>query len=475
MGRFTYDLSETTEPGGLFFTTAIPDIATTLTDVPGKIGVLQVTTTLNPTTVNEFSFQYSGNAIDSEYGSNAKNKRTAYGLTIPELYPENREGLLPTVAVAGLSSIGAPQLFHNNYKNLTVADNLSMHRGNHNLKGGFLLAWEDKNELSGSGTQGSFNFAAGGGRTAFQNFLTGNRDGLCGSGCTYTEPTIEIASQFRFHRYEFYVQDSWKVRPDLTIDLGLRYALQPPVTDVNDVLTNFDPKLYNRAQAPQFSSAAATALVVGSGNFNNGIVTAAQNSSHGRGIYGTDKNNFMPRIGFAWDKSGDGTMVIRGGYGIYYDQVLVGGFLQNAFVNPPFVANPQVLNPSLSNPGGGTPNNAVAPFALIASSDPFDIPRTQQWNLGVQKKLYSKGAIDIGYVGSAGDNLIQPVDINAPLPADVTASNGVINSVRPYVGFAGITMRQTTAKARYHGLLVGFRHEAGRAGTLNISYTLSRT
>ena len=472
MGRFTYDLSETTEPGGLFFTTAIPDIATTLTDVPGKIGVLQVTTTLNPTTVNEFSFQYSGNAIDSEYGSNAKNKRTAYGLTIPELYPENREGLLPTVAVAGLSSIGAPQLFHNNYKNLTVADNLSMHRGNHNLKGGFLLAWEDKNELSGSGTQGSFNFAAGGGRTAFQNFLTGNRDGLCGSGCTYTEPTIEIASQFRFHRYEFYVQDSWKVRPDLTIDLGLRYALQPPVTDVNDVLTNFDPKLYNRAQAPQFTSAAATALLVGSGNFNNGIVTAAQNSSHGRGIYGTDKNNFMPRIGFAWDRNG---MVIRGGYGIYYDQVLVGGFLQNAFVNPPFVANPQVLNPSLSNPGGGTPNNAVAPFALIASSDPFDIPRTQQWNLGVQKKLYSKGAIDIGYVGSAGDNLIQPVDINAPLPADVTASNGVINSVRPYVGFAGITMRQTTAKARYHGLLVGFRHEAGRAGTLNISYTLSRT
>ena len=475
MGRYTHDLSETTEAGGLFFNTAIPNIATTLTDVPGKVGVLQVTTTINPTTVNEFSFQFSGNAIDSTYGENVKNQRAAYGITIPELYPQNRESLIPTVAVSGLSSIGAPQLFHNKYKNFTLADNLSMHRGNHNFKGGFLFAWEVKDELSGSGTQGSFSFGVGGGRTAFQNFLTGNRDGLCGNACSYTEPTIEVASETRFSRYEFYVQDSWKVRPNLTIDAGVRYSLQPSFKDKNDVLTNFVPALYVRSQAPQFSSAASTALVIGSGNFSNGIVVAGQSSPHGRGIYATDKNNIMPRLGVSWDKSGDGTFVFRAGYGLYYDQPLVGIFLQNAFVNPPFVANPQVLNTQLSNPGGGNPNSTVAPFSLIATSDPFKTPRTQQWNLGVQKKLYARGMIDVGYVGSAGDNLIQPVDINAALPADVVATNGVINTARPYVGFATINMRQTTAKARYHGLLVAFRHDAGRNGLLNISYTLSRT
>ena len=90
---------------------------------------------------------------------------------------------------------------------------------------------------------------------------------------------------------------------------------------------------------------------------------------------------------------------MRGGYGIYYDQPLVGTFLQNAFVNPPLVANPSVQNTQLSNPGSGTSPTAVAPFALIATSDPFDTPRTQQWNVGVQRQLYARGMIDVGYVG----------------------------------------------------------------------------
>ena len=85
-------------------------------------------------------------------------------------------------------------------------------------------------------------------------------------------------------------------------------------------------------------------------------------------------------------------------------------------------------------------------MALIASSDPFITPRTLQWNIGVQRKLYSRGVIDVGYVGSAGDNLIQPVDINDALPQDVVATNGVINTARPYVGFAGINLRQTTGE-----------------------------
>jgi hypothetical protein len=475
MGRYTYDLSETTEAGGLFFGTAIPDIATTLTDVPGQVGVFQLTTTISPRMLNELSFQFSGNAIKSEYGDNVTNTRSDYGITIPELYAENRNNLIPTVAVTGLSSIGAPQLFDNKYRNYSLADNLSYQWGDHQIKGGFLFAWEQKDELSGSGTQGSFNFGNAGGRTAFQNFLLGNRDGLCGSTCTYTEPTIEVASQFRFARYEFYIQDSWKVRPNVSLDFGIRYSLQPAVKDVNDVLTNFSPALYDPAQAPQFTSAAATTLLVGSGNFTNGIVVANQNSPYGRGIYETDKNNIMPRIGFSWDVGSKGETVVRGGYGIYYDQALIGIFLQNAFVNPPFVENPVVLNPQLSNPGAGTSRTAVPPVALIASSDPFITPRTQQWNLGVQRKLYSRGVIDVGYAGSAGDNLIQPVDINAVLPQDVMATGGVINTARPYLGYSGISMRQTTAKSRYNGLLVGFRHDAGRAGLLSIAYTLSQT
>lgn len=474
MGRYTHDLSETTEAGGLFFNTLLPDLATTLTDVPGQLFVGQIVTTLSPQMLNEFSYQFSSNAISSVYGDNARNTRTAFGLTSPELFAENREGLIPQLDVSGLALVGANQLFDNSYKNHTFADNLTVMRGNHSFKGGFLVSFESKRELSTSTTQGRFTFVAGGGRTAFQNFVTGNRDGLCGAGCTYVEAEREIGSDIQWKRYEFYIQDSWRVRPNVTVDLGVRYALYPGVTDANNLLTNFDQSRFVAANAPRFSTPAGATLVVGSGNFLNGIVQAGVDSPHGDTIYATDKGNIQPRVGVAWDLGGKGQTIVRGAYGIYYDQALVGTFLQNAFVNPPLVANPSVQNTQVSNPGAGTSATAVAPFALIATSDPFETPRTMQWNIGVQRQLYSRGVIDVGYVGSRGDNLIQPVDINQPQPTDVVRL-GAVNPARPFPGFAGINRRQTTGKARYAGLLMNFRHDAGRAGTLSVSYTLSQT
>jgi hypothetical protein len=473
MTRYTHDLSNTTEIGGLFFGTAIPNVATTLTAVPGQIFVTQLTTTIGSNLLNEASLQFSSNAISSKYGENARNTRAAYGLTIPELFPENRNSLIPSINVTGtLSSIGAPQLFDNEFKNLTLTNNLSWQRDRHTYKTGVLLAFEQKNEISGSATQGSFTFTAGGGFTAFQNFVRGNRDGACGASCTYTEPEFEVNAQIRTNRYEFFAQDTWRFRPNVTLDYGVRYALYPPITDENDILTNFDPSLYTAARAPQLTT---TGLVmVGTGDPINGIVVAGQNSPYGRAIYSTDKNNVQPRVGLTWDLFSDSRTILRTGYGVYYDQPLSGIFLQNAFVNPPFVSTPQVLNPQLSNPAAGSTPTTRPVQNLIATSDPFELPRIQQWNLGVQRELYARGVVDVGYVGSAGDNLIQPVDINQPQPQDVVRV-GVLNLTRPYQGYGGINRRQTTARSRYNGLLVSFRHDQGRAGLLSVAYTLSRT
>lgn len=472
MGRYTHDLSNTTEVGGLFFNTAVPNVATTHTDVPGQVFVLQLMSTLRSNAFNEVSFQFSGNAISSEYGEAARNQRSAYGLQIPELFAENRNGLIPFIQLPGtLSSIGANQLFDNDFKNFTVSDNLSWQRGRHTYKMGGLAAFEQKNEISGSGTQGSFTFRAGGGFTAFQNFLRGNRDGACGANCDYTEPEREVNAQIRSQRYEMFVQDTWRVRPNVTLDYGVRYAYYPAIRDRNDILTNFNPALYTAARAPQLTPTGL--VVVGTGDALNGIVVAGQNSEHGRAIYATDKNNIQPRAGVTWDLFSDSRTILRGGYGVYFDQPLSGIFLQNAFVNPPFVATPLVLNPSLSNPGAGTA--ATRPVqSLIATSDPFETPRIQQWNAGVQRQLYRRGYVDVGYVGSAGDHLIRPVDINQPQPQDVQRV-GVLNLARPYVGYGGINFRQTTARSRYNGMLVSFRHDHGRAGLLSVAYTLSRT
>jgi hypothetical protein len=471
-GRYTHDLSETTEVGGLFFNTAVPNVATTLTDVPGQVFVAQLMTTLRSDLLNEASVQYTSNAISSDYGGNAVNRRPDYGITIPELFPENRNELMPFIQLPGtLSAIGANQLFDNDYGNLTFTDNLSWQRGRHTFKTGALLAFEQKNELSGNATQGTYNFRAGGGFTAFQNFLRGNRDGACGANCDYTETEREVDAQIRANRYEFFAQDTFRVSANLTLDYGVRYALYPPITDRNDVLTNFDPALYDPANAPELTPGGV--VVVGTGDPLNGIVIAGQNSPHGDAIYDTDANNIQPRFGFTWDAFSDGRTIVRGGYGVYYDQPLTGIFLQNAFVNPPFVSTPLILNPQLSDPGAGSADTRPVQ-SLIATSDPFELPRIQQWNVGVQRELYPRGTVDIGYVGSAGDNLIQPVDINMPQPEDVVET-GVLNLARNFLGYGGINRRQTTARSRYNGLLVNFRHDHGRAGLINVAYTLSRT
>jgi hypothetical protein len=474
VGRYTHDLSQTVEPGGLFFGIGVPNIAATDTNVPGNVFSTELRTTMGAG-LNEFRYQLSGNKIVTTDPEDNRNTRPEYGLTTPELFPENNNNRIPIISVTGLALAGPIQGFDIEYWNHTFSDSYTHTRGNHTFKAGLLMAFEQKNENANNETHGRFVFATGGGRTAFQNFLTGNRDGLCGNPCTYAESEIDITNNLRFNRYEMFAQDTWRIRSNVTLDYGVRYALYPQIVDKNDVLTNFVPDFYDVAQAPTFGNAAGSVVVAGTGNPLNGIIVANRaGNPFGRGIYETDKNNIQPRVGLSWDPQGTGRMIARAGYGLYYDQPLVGIFEQNAFVNPPFANTVSLLNPSLSNPAAGVPPGTVGLRSLIASGVPFETPRTQQWNVGVQRQIYERGFIDVSYVGSRGDDLIQPLDINQPQPADVVAVNGNLNRVRPYLGYGAITMRQTTAYSNYWGFLTQFRHDQGRNGTVTLNYTLSR-
>ena len=479
-GRYTHDLSETRELGGLFVGIAVPNIATTNTTVPGQIFAAGVKTILSGNVLNDFQVQRSSNAISTVNPAGTKNKRSDYGVSIPELFPENASGFIPRMSVTGLSAISLNTLYDNNYYNYSLTDNLSWQKGSHSLKFGGLFTFEGKNENALANTMGSFAFVAtSGGRTAFQNFLTGNQDGTC-TACTYAEDESDIRVGLRFKRIEMYAQDTWRWKNSVTVDYGVRYSLYPPLTEIQNRLATFNPDFYDPAQAPKFTTPSGTLVDKTTGSPTNGMMIAGVNSPYGDAIYKFQKDSIQPRVGVSWDPSGTGGTIVRGSFGIYYDQPLVGIFEWDAFYNPPFNNSTNTTAPSLSNPGAGTTPTTRGMVTGWGTAADFKNPRTTQWNIGVTRQIHQNAAIEVSYVGSRGDNLIRPTDPNYPMPWDVVAlqtslgNTTAVNPARPYVGFSNIRFHDTNAISRYKGLLTGFRWKPSAGSSIMLNYTLSR-
>jgi hypothetical protein len=491
-GRYTHDLNLTREPTGLFTTNAVPNFGTTDTRIPGQTFVASLTSVLSPTLVNEATYNFSGNLIGSQVVGRSFDADFPGLDTIPEVYPENNAAVIPRISFSSAhSNLNSLQGFNIRYRNQVVRDTLTWTTGNHTFKFGGEMSWEGKDENANNITQGNFLFSGvrtrgtatfngvpfsltqtGPTAVAFADFLLGRAE-------TYSEDQFDVTVNLRFGRREFFAQDTWKIRPNLTLDLGVRYQFFVPVTDQNNVLTTFDPLLYNRANAPTCVTAACTTFVRGTGDELNGIIRAGVNSPFGDAIYRADKNNFSPRVGVAWDPFRKGETVVRAGYGLYYDQPLVGIFEQNSFVNPPFNNSASYTSAAItfSNPTGGASLNALPNRALIASSPDFTTPIIQQWSIGVQHSLFRNAVGEISYVGTKGDHLIRPLDLNFPQPAAVNAPGvGLANAsaVRPYRGYARITWRETTGISRYHGLLSSLSYRFASGVSLTASYTFSK-
>jgi hypothetical protein len=494
-GRYTRDLSRTRELGGLFFGVTLPDIATTDTSVPGDVLAVNLTSSFGPNIVNEALFTYSGNKITTDLVG----RYTRDNVNIPnrELFPENNSNLPPTL-VTGLGTIGAGQLYNIAYRNWNPKNNTTVVRGSHTIKFGADVSFEAKDENAANEAQGRFSFT--GLQTRITGVTSGNAfaDFLLGRASTYSEAERDVTVNLRFGRTEFYIQDTWKVRPNFQLDYGLRYYRYRQAYDQNNLLATFQPQLYSAARAPQCADVRCASFVTSTFNLTNGFAYAGVNSPHGRRVQKADKNDWGPRIGFAWDPRGDGKTVLRGGYGIYYDQPLVGIVEQNAFTTPPFnnsiSLSATVQNPiTYQNPNAGAAATSRGNLGTVnATTDPFETPIIQQWSLTVQREPFRNAVFEIGYSGSAGNNLIRPVDLNAPTPQEIlNVSQGVagcdptlnaannpnncINLARPFRGFGSIIDRQTSATSRYHGLLSSFQMRERRGLTLQLSYTWSKT
>ena len=394
-----------------------------------------------------------------------------------------------------MTLLGATQGFDISYKNYLARDNVTWSRGNHTFKFGGEISFEQKNENGNNNTQGTFTFSTVQsqgftGATAIPGTGLSFGSFLLGRASSYEEAERDVILNLRFGRREFFAQDTWKIRPNLTLDYGVRYQYFVQPVDVNDIYASFDPAIFDPSRVV-CSTAACTSFNLALTDPLNGIGIAGRTSRFGRRIAPSDKNNFSPRIGLAWSprfQSGIGRMlfgaedksVIRVGYGFYYDQPLVGIFEQAAFTSPPFSQLSSLSSTTASvitftNPSAGAPPGTLAPRAVIAVANNFRSPETQQWSLGIQREIFPNGVIDIAYVGTKGDFLIRRRNINFQTPADIVrVGTALAGTLRPFLSYGAITYIETSARSRYHGLLSSFNYRFGSNFTLTTSYTFSK-
>ena len=265
-----------------------------------------------------------------------------------------------------------------------------------------------------------------------------------------------------------YVQDNWRVNRRLTLNLGLRWDGVPHTYEANNRMGNFYPvRSTTRRRAPPillFDGNHQLRPVPGLGTSPNPILAGVPLYLNGIGIPGKNGipeglvNNhwaaFGPRLGFAYDLTGTGKTVVRGGFGIMYERIQ-GNDMYNAGPNIPFSSNVNFNNVSLDNPSTFLVNGqtAVAPITVASITglavDQYKLPRAYQYSIGVQHSLASRTVLAVMYVGNQSRQQNYYQDINLPDPSQLPGIIGHTvqrNNVNPYQGFGSITCLPTEPK-----------------------------
>jgi hypothetical protein len=469
-------------------------------NIPGTNASVQWTFVPNASTVNVAQFTFTGNVISQKTGI-APNPifltdytRAGQGLTYPTIY--NASNAVPSVNIANFTNLTATPLNFNNFNRIfDWKDDFSKIMGSHNLKAGILIMRSRKNQDNVPAINGTFVFNTTS-RPAGPTNTTGNAvaDALLGNFYSYTEASSTREGWYRFSQVEPYIEDDWKVNSRLTLNIGLRWAyMQPQYSALNNT-TAFLPQFYNPAQAVSINPSTG-AIIANSGNPYNGLVLggdsfpqaavdripitkdpAVQALFHGlpKGTANTDWNTWQPRLGFAYDLTGNQSTVVRGGYGVFYERI-EGNYLFSAVNNPPFVQQSLIYYGNVANPAGG----ALQSFpSTINNSHYLDmkVPRTMNWSLGIQHKFGKDTLLSVSYVGSSAANLSYQQDTNQLRPGTLQANSGInVNALRPYLGYADIFQYNTGANFIYNSMQVQLRKQFTQGGLVNVAYTWSKS
>ena len=499
-GRYMEDVVPQNSPFSLWGGNNYPGVETTSINAPGRNLVVNASMTISPKVVNEIEFVDAWGAINATLSGVANSPAFNSQLTNNTAY-KDPYGRAPNVSITGLTGLGngsAPYFERNIDKN--IFDNLSIQHGNHTIRTGFTAMWMQKTENGDSGAA-SFSFTNTNGNPAFANFLLGQAD-------NYSQVSKDTVPHLRYVNFEFYVQDDWKITRRLTINAGVRYSYFPSPRDSNNTLNNFDPTLYNPANAAvidpvtgNMTGQTATnpsTTATSAATYANGLIfptgaacTAAQAiapqvscSPFGSRVNPNSNNNWGPRLGLAYDPFGNGKWAVRAGFGLFYDRSLNGIWEQNAFQDPPLVQTTTVTNTPVTSTldlfdsplGGQKAGPPLGPTHLVTTGTPtLKVPGYLDYNLSVQHEIMPNTVLEVGYIGTKGTHLLGDVDVNQPTVAARLANpTADVNAIRPYLGYGAITARLPVFTSNYNSLQVSLNRRFSRGLTLGVAYTWSK-
>jgi hypothetical protein len=473
---------------------------------PSYSAVVHTTYAISPNLLNEVAFNYNGNRINivpfAGAGLGSLALPTGYDSTNTRFFsgPNNLDRI-PNIDLNGGTGTHfeiSSWPWHNKADDYQIRDDISLTKGAHQLKfGGSWALYKKTQDLFGQ-TQGGF---------GFDGTFTGNdfADFLLGDAKSYQELAVQDHGQWNNVSWAAYFQDNWRVNRKLTVNLGLRWDGVPHTYEANDRMGNFYPSLYNPANAATFNTAGTicasaadpgcTGISPGLGTSPNSILAGVPLYLNGIGIpeqNGVPKGlvnnhwaNFGPRLGFAYDLTGNGKTVVRGGFGIMYERIQ-GNDMYNAGPNIPFsfqLNTPvpvELVNPHLSLTTGTAAALPINPASITGLAlNEYNQPASYQWSIGVQRQLGARSVLGIAYVGNTNRFQNDEREINLPnesyLGALIGGANYNTAPGLPYSGFHSIDLSTNEANSHYNGLQVDLSSQVGHDLTLRAFYTLSRT
>jgi len=486
----------------------VPTVANTFGN-PSYSAVIHTTYVISPNLLNEASFNYNGNRIHIIPNNLVS---APSGFTFNRLFTgPNVDTRIPSINLSGVTGSNYTSNWtpwNNKADDYQLRDDISWTRGPHQFKFGGSWALYKKTQDAFANTQGNFSFNGLYSGYDYADFLLGYAQ-------QYTEDGNKITGQWNNISPALYFQDNWRVNSRLTLNLGLRWDGIPHTYEANQQSSNFYPNLYNPADAATFDSnhnvcsgnspstvgycgvttpgqantpspglfTSTNPQLGGYQFYLNGIGIGGKNGIP-KGLVNDSWNNWGPRLGFAYDLTGQSKTVIRGGWGMMYERIQ-GNDMYNGAVNPPGDPNPTLNGVSLQNPGQNlTSGNIITaaalpvlPLGVTGIATHYPSPTSYQYSMGVQQAVGAHAVLNVSYVGSHGshENYYQAINLPplAALPAEVAA--GALNNENvTYPGFGGVRLAYNEGNALYNSLQTSLNGTLFRQLHLQVAYTLAK-